>query len=326
MKKFNPLRNNPMRTSLAIMACYLFAVTAPAQTESEGRKPQSDSELQVWLENMAVHHGFSQAEIAQATGLTDSDVAAALKRFDLEGKKTPARKAEDPLLILPYPGGRHPRIGFLDGAVNPQRETKISVFTPWEDGLGYVVADIPEAVFSNLGLTYLAHTHVPTIWDAKKVKLPRLEWRNLDKGGLTIERPLPNGIVLGAQAQPGPDAVRMELWLKNGTPDKLTGLRVQNCVMLKGAPGFTKQTNDNKLFKGPYAAAKHENLDRWIITGWTPIQRAWGNAPCPCLHADPQFPDCEPGQVTRCKGWLSFYEGKDIEGELKRIEDTGWRK
>ena len=34
--------------------------------------------------------------------------------------------------MLPYPGGRHPRLGFLDGAIRPQRETKVSVFAPWE--------------------------------------------------------------------------------------------------------------------------------------------------------------------------------------------------
>ena len=25
--------------------------------------------------------------------------------------------------------------------------------------------DLPEAIFSNLGLIFLAHTHVPTIWN-----------------------------------------------------------------------------------------------------------------------------------------------------------------
>jgi hypothetical protein len=33
--------------------------------------------------------------------------------------------------VLPYPGGRHPRVGFLDGAIDPQRGTKASVFAPW---------------------------------------------------------------------------------------------------------------------------------------------------------------------------------------------------
>ncbi len=44
----------------------------------------------------------------------------------------PRRKAGEPLLVRPYPGGRHPRIGFLEGAVEPQRETKVSVCSPWD--------------------------------------------------------------------------------------------------------------------------------------------------------------------------------------------------
>ena len=87
----------------------------------------------------------------------------------------PQRAPEAPLLTLAYPGGRHPRIGFLDGAVRPQRETKISVFAPWDD-TSYVVLDVPEAVWSNLGLTYLAHTHVPTVWSKQNITLAPLEW------------------------------------------------------------------------------------------------------------------------------------------------------
>ena len=68
--------------------------------------------------------------------------------------------------------GRHPRIGFLDGAIRPQRETKISVFTPW-DPHSYVVVDVPEAIWSNLGLTYLAHTHIDTVWTKKKIEVAR---------------------------------------------------------------------------------------------------------------------------------------------------------
>ena len=41
-----------------------------------------------------------------------------------------------------YVHGDINRRDFLEGAVAPQRETKISVFTPWDDA-GYVVADVP---------------------------------------------------------------------------------------------------------------------------------------------------------------------------------------
>jgi hypothetical protein len=61
------------------------------------------------------------------------------------------------------------------------------------------------------------------------------------------------------------------------------------------------------------------------VSGWDPIHRAWGNMRCPCLHSDPKFPDCNPGETRYLRGWLSFYEGPDINAELKRIESTGWR-
>ena len=58
---------------------------------------------------------------------------------------------------------------------------------------------------------------------------------------------------------------------------------------------------------------------RWIIHGWKPIHRAWGNAPCPCLHADPKIPDCAPGATQEVQGVLAFYEGDDVKAELKRL-------
>src|SRR6266542_3063768 len=288
------------------------------------RKPQTETELRAWLQNMVWHHRFTTAEISAATGLSGEEVAAALKKLDVTPDNKPQRPADAPLLVLPYPGGRHPRIGFLDGAVRPQRETKVSVFTPWDDA-SYAVADVPEAIWSNLGLTYLAHTHVPTVWTKQGIELEPLEWTCRDDGSLEVERKLPNGIVFGTRVLPGKRAVRMEMWLTNGTKEKLTDLRVQNCVMLKGAAGFTEQTNDNKVFAGPYAACRSADGKHWVVTAWDPIHRGWGNAPCPCLHADPKFPDCPPGETKCLRGWLSFYEGTDIQAELRRIEQTGWR-
>lgn len=185
--------------------------------------------------------------------------------------------------------------------------------------------DVPEAIFSNLGLTYLAHTHIPTIWDKQGTKLPRLEWNRRSDGTFDIERTLPNGIVFGSRIVPAADAVSMQLWLRNGTSGKLTDLRVQNCVMLKGAAGFAAQTLTNKVFRAPYAAARSDDGRRWIITAWHPCHRSWGNEKVPCLHADPKFPVCPAGETVRLQGWLSFYEGADLDGELQRIEQTGWR-
>ena len=319
------------RLPFLLVVCLTCATVSAARVgagEAEpanARRPADERELREWLTNMVAYHRFAVDEVRAATGLTRDEVNAALKRFHIQSGVTPPRAPAAPLVVLPYPGGRHPRIGFLEGAVRPQRETKISVFAPWPDG-GYVVADVPEAIWSNLGLTYLAHTHVPTIWTTQHIELEPLEWKQRSGGVLEIERTLPNGIRFGTKVVSAADAVHMEMCLTNGTDKTLTDLRVQNCVMLKGAPGLEDQTDANKLFDPPYAACHDRDGHRWVITAWEPCQRAWGNSRCPCLHSDPQFPDCPPGETRRLRGWLSFYEGDDIRAELKRIDAAGWRK
>ena len=299
----------------------------PGQSNSTSwRMPGSDCELDYWLKNMVWYHRFTTEEIKAAVGLTEDEIAAALTRFDIRPDNRPRQRLEGlPLLVLPYPGGRHPRIGFLEGAIDPQRETKFSVFTPWDPN-SYIVVDLPEAIWSNLGLTYLAHTHIDTIWTKQGVDLPKLEWNRRADATLDMERELPNGIAFGAAVKPTRDAVHMELWVKNGTKEPLTGLRVQICVMPKMAKGFAQQTNENKVLTNPYVACRSDDGQRWIITAWENCDRPWANPRCPCFHSDPKFPDLEPGQMHRLRGWLSFYEGADIEAEFERIEKTGWRK
>jgi len=287
------------------------------------RRPHNEDELKYWLENMVWYHRFTNEEIYVATGLREKEIVATLKKFDIRLENRPKRAEDGPLLVLPYPGGRHPRIGFLDGAIDPQRETKFSVFTPW-DANSYVVLDLPEAIWSNLGLTYLAHTHIDTMWTKQEIELPKLEWNRRPDGTLDIERKLPNGIAFGAKVRPAREAVRMEMWLKNGTDKHLSDLRAQICVMTKMTAGFEQQTNNNKILTNPYVACRSSDGKRWIITAWENCNNPWANDKCPCFHSDPKFPDLEPGQMYRLQGWLSFYEGTDIEAEFKRIEATGW--
>jgi peptidoglycan/xylan/chitin deacetylase (PgdA/CDA1 family) len=286
------------------------------------RPPRDDADARYWLENMRMH-GFSLAEMSAATGLESEAVNTALARLGVPERVEAGRAADGKLRVLPYPGGRHPRIGFLDGAIRPQRESKISVFCPWSGG-GYVVVDVPEAIWfkpaEQRELLYLAHTHVPTYWDKQSIQLEKLEWQRGPGGALEITRRLPNGVKFGAKIKPAADAVRMELWLRNGAAAKLTDLVVQNCVMLKAATGFDERTDTNKRIHKPFVACHDATGKRWVITGWEPCVRPWSNAPCPCLHSDPQFPDCEPGAMVRVQGWLSFYEGDEIESELIRIK------
>jgi hypothetical protein len=292
--------------------------------ESSARRPKSEAELRYWLDNMVRHHRFTTDEVAAATGMSAREIGSAIERSKIITTELPRRAADAPLRVLPYPGGRHPRLGFLDGAVRPQRETKLSVFTPW-DAASYVVVDVPEAIWSNLGLTYLAHTHVPTVWTKQNIELERLEWNRRADGTFDIQRQLPNAISFGVKVKPARDAVRMEMWLANGTTEPLSDLRVQMCVMLGYATGFNQQTNDNKVLSKPYVAGRDTSGKRWIITAWEPCHRPWANPPCPCLHSDPKFPDTAPGETNRLRGWLSFYEGTDIDAEFRRIDATGWR-
>ncbi len=290
---------------------------------SQRRPAALEADERFWLENMAVWHRYTVDEMSGVLGKTPDEVRARLQTYDLletdPGQVRPANR----VAIMPYPGGRHPRRGFLDGAIGPQRETKVSVFPPWSDG-SYIVADVPEAVFCNLGLIYLAHTHIPTLWDLQDTKLPAQEWQRLENGVLRSVRELPNGIRFDVTITPLSDHVRMELALRNGTGEPLADVRVQHCLMLARAAEFSLGSNDNKVFRGDYALVRNPEGNRWLITSWKPLGRAWGNPPVPCLHADPILPDCPAGGTSRAQGWLSFYEGTDWQAEVDRIENLRW--
>ena len=291
------------------------------------RSPPDRDSLRRWLENMVWYHRFKVSEIRMATGLKATEITAALNEFNISSDTRPKRDTDDSLLVLPYPGGRHPRTGFLDGALRPQRETKLSVFLPW-DQRQYVVLDVPEAIRRNdeaaCGLLYLAHTHVDTMWTKQGIELEALEWQQDSDGAYAFERELPNHVVFGTRATVGKDHVRMEMWLTNGSRETLTELRVQNCVLLKGAPEFINNAVGGTIKAEPFLARRSKQGNHWLITAWEPCQRVWDNPPCPCLHSDPQFPDCSPGETKRLRGWLSFYTGDDIQGEMRRIADQGW--
>ncbi len=233
-------------------------------------------------------HRFTAREIQAATGLATDEIAAAQKKFNIYLHTEPSSDDKSRLFVVPYPGGRHPRIGFRDGAIDPQRETKVSIFAPWSSS-GYVVADVPEALWSNLGLTYLAHTHIDTVWTKQKVELEKLEWQRRDDGTLFMERRLPNGIAFSTRVIPDRGIVWFEQSLTNGTQETLTDLRVQNCMMLAHAREFEEQTNDNKTIRSPYVAVHNKDRTRWIITAFSPVHRPWANPPALACIPIPSF-------------------------------------
>ena len=322
----------PRLAPALLVVCLIGPLATTSHSADEfavtGRLPANDQELAYWLRDALQAHRFSAEETGLALEMTATEVTDACKRLGIDPSADLPAEHPDQLHVLPYPGGRHPRIGFLDGAIDPQRETKISVFMPWQPAdrasADYVVVDVPEALWSNLGLTYLAHTHVPTLWTKAGVTLPLLEWDRHEDGTYTLDRTLPNGIAFNTVIVPHKDHVAMQITLKNGTDATLSDLRVQNCVMLKATDGFQQQDNDNKVSRAPYMAVRNVGGDHWIITGWKPNHRTWANAKCPCLHSDPKFPDCPAGESRTIRGWLSFYEGRDIDAEFDRIEALKW--
>ncbi len=298
-----------------------------AGLEGDGSRPAPDDEaLRSWLENALVWHRFTPAEAGGAVALDAAGVEAAAARLGIDPAARPAHSEGATLRVLPWPGGKHPRTGFRDGAIRPQRETKVSVFAPWADG-GYAVVDAPEAVWVNdaegkPALEYLAHTHVPTVWDKAGVALDPLEWKWQRHAVLAVKRKLPDGVTLATYVDRGSNGVRMTFVVTNHSPRLLTGLRVQMCTMLGGLTGFESLTNENKRFAAPIAACHDASGRRWIVTGWEGCGRAWGNPPCPCLHSDPVLPDCPPGESRSVRGWLSFHEwpeGTDVDAELERV-------
>ncbi|MFP6581510.1 MAG: polysaccharide deacetylase family protein [Candidatus Hydrogenedentota bacterium] len=266
-----------------------------------------------WLPTMLNEHHYNQEEIRNVLGYNEEQLSGLISDMpDIQATTTTPR-------LRPYPGGRHPRIGFLDGMIDPQRGTKVSVFTPWNDG-GYVVFDVPEAIFSDLGLTFLAHTHIPTIWDDQDVVIENVDWIRKSESALSFERQLPNGIRFGSDIELQQNGVKAVLWLENGTDVPLTNLRTQVCAMLKAVPGFERQSQEDKQYGRSVAVSKAEGKDRYILVGFDHCGRTWGNAACPCIHADPVFPDAAPGERVEVTGYLWFYEGNDIDTEIKQAE------
>jgi hypothetical protein len=271
-----------------------------------------------WLKNMLVDHGFTLGEAAGVFGWSAEEVQQQAEALHINRGTAPDKPIAVKLRLLPYPGGREVRLEFFAN-LDWQRGTKASVFTPW-DPTSYVVVDLPEAIFFQHGLLYLAHTHIPTIWDKANVVITNVDWTREPDGSLRHERVLPNKIAFGASMQPKDGAVDMQLWLHNGSAEKLTGLRVQVCGHLKGAPDFNSQTKTNKLFRRPFAAVRSAGGDRWIITAWERCGAVWGSPLVPCIHADPVFSDCSPGETVRVRGRMWFYEGKDLDPELERTK------
>jgi hypothetical protein len=277
---------------------------------------QTRQNPEYWMDIM-IKHRFTAAEIQKVTGYSstklDSIIENASGDFSTEG-------VNQKIVIKPYPGGRHPRIGFEDGMRSPMRGTKASAFLPWNDE-DYIVIDLPEAVSTQYGLTFLGHKHIPTVFDYQRIPIENHDWGPLEDGGLQNEWHLPNHMEIRSEIHPGSHTIDFKLFLHNNTSDTIfTDLKTQVCIMFKNASEFNLLTNDNKIFDCPLTAVHSIDTAKWIITGWDYCINSWGNEDCPCMHADPTFPDCKPGETVQISGKIWFYEGKDIYAKMEEIK------
>ncbi len=271
-----------------------------------------------WLRNMAIDHNYTPDEIAKVMHWDVEKVGAELEKLE---RTTENESSFDRVKVKPFPGGRHPRISFRDGMLSPMRGTKLSVFLPWSES-DFLVLDLPEAVMTQFGLTFLGHKHIPSVYDYQLTEISNSDWNETEDGSYENLWKLPGNIDIGVKVTPGKEDVDMELWLTNRTKDTLlTDMQTQVCVMLGQADGYKSLTNDNKIIGCPVVAVNSESGDHWILTAWEGCSHPWGNPNCPCMHADPSFPDCPPGQTVRLRGKLWFYQGKDIQTEIDRFNN-----
>jgi hypothetical protein len=278
---------------------------------------QTRQNLKYWMDNMYNFHHFTNREIQGVTGYNETQVDSLL---EIQNGIFTTNSPENKILIKPYPGGRHPRIGFRDGMRSPMRGTKASAFLPWSDK-DYIIIDLPEAVSTQYGLTFLGHKHIPTVFDYQRIPIENHDWEVLNDGGLRNVWMLPNNMEIRSEIHPGSKHIDLQLFLHNGTSDTIfTDLKSQICIMFRNASEFNTQSNENKIFDCPITAIHSTDSSKWIITGWDYCINAWGNEDCPCMHADPLFPDCKPGETVQLSGKIWFYEGSNIYSKIKGLK------
>ena len=215
------------------------------------------------------------------------------------------------------------------------------VSPPWPSQ-DYIWLDFPEAIFTDVGLLYLSHVNPG--FPVEFPDLPKVPWQTLDNG-IRFDRTLPDGVAFGGSVRrDGDTSVALELYLRNGSDHPLREITLQTCAFLRGIKEFGGYTQDNKFVHippegwctfetargyggedgryhlgwrgGPKAAdwpvmvTRSNAAERLVAMTWFDSTRSLvGNPNHPCMHADPAFPDLEPGDEARIRGALVFFEG-----------------
>lgn len=225
------------------------------------------------------------------------------------------------------------------------------VSPPWASQ-DYIWLDFPEAIFTSQGLLFLSHINPPikTVFS----NLPHVPWKQTSKG-ITFERSLSNGVSFGGSVTHGKDStVELELHLRNGSQKDLSRITLQTCAFLRAIKEFADYSQDNKFVHVAdngwipmNEAAKRKNGSAKYRVGWRTrgnpvadlpvsvvvsnqgkrlVAMTWlddtlsmvGNPRHPCFHADPRFPDLEPGEQASIRGKLIFFEGPLAEFEFAK--------
>lgn len=207
----------------------------------------------------------------------------------------------------------------------------------------YIWLDFPEAIFTDKGLIFLSHIN-PQV-KSEYNDLPPVPWRT-QPGGIFFERELPNGVRFeGSVSQKNLNQIELRLTVFNGMKEPLREITLQTCAFLRAIREFSDFTRDNKLVHlkdtgwTPLSQAMNlQEMDAPYRVGWRTRGRrladlpivltlsnqekrffafTWGkstlalvgNPNHPCVHADPCFPDLEPGQEAQIRGVICFVEG-----------------
>ena len=223
----------------------------------------------------------------------------------------------------------------MPGQWRPQcRWEHIAWISPPWPGQYYLWLDLPEAVFCDAGNLFLSH--INESFPALFPDLPKVPWTDTP-GGISVVRELPNGVSFGATVAIGGESlVRLKLWIENGSEGAIRKVHLQTCAYMRGIKEFSNLTNDNKhvyrpgegfaplgksvsfndqpgdqsMREFPFIATCSNECERLAAMTWFgDTARIWGNKNHPCMHADPRFPDLEPGERAEVEGAILFFEG-----------------
>jgi len=87
----------------------------------------------------------------------------------------------------------------------------------------------------------------------------------------------------------------MELWMTIGTKTPLSGLVVQNCLLLKAAAGFDPLTNDNEVFDKPYVACRNGNTRDRSVPRMIRREKGYNQAGITEEESEPGCSACQCG-------------------------------